>query len=64
VQFGTIQALAAYWAGDHDWRMFEERFAALPHLIIEIDGVDRHQTDLSRLEDLVGHGGSNRASSA
>ena len=30
VRLETIQALAAYWATDYDWRMFEERFAALP----------------------------------
>jgi hypothetical protein len=33
VQLDTIQALAAYWATDYDWRKFEERFAALPHFI-------------------------------
>jgi Epoxide hydrolase N terminus len=42
VQLDTIQALAAYWATDYDWRKFEERFAALPHFITEIDGVDIH----------------------
>ena len=42
VQLETIQALAAYWATDYDWRKFEERFAALPHFITEIDGVDVH----------------------
>jgi hypothetical protein len=42
VQLETIQALAAYWATDYDWRKFEERFAALPHFITEIDGVDIH----------------------
>src|SRR6185503_6498231 len=42
VQLGTIQALASYWATDYDWRKFEERFAALPHFITEIDGVDIH----------------------
>ena len=42
VQLDTIQALAAYWATDYDWRHFEERFAALPHFITEIDGVDIH----------------------
>ena len=31
-----------YWATDYDWRKFEERFAALPHFITEIDGVDIH----------------------
>jgi pimeloyl-ACP methyl ester carboxylesterase len=42
VQLETIQALATYWATDYDWRKFEERFAALPHFITEIDGVDIH----------------------
>ena len=42
MQLETIQALARYWATDYDWRTFEERFAALPHFITEIDGVDIH----------------------
>jgi pimeloyl-ACP methyl ester carboxylesterase len=42
VQLETIQALADYWASDYDWRKFEERFAALPHFVTEIDGVDIH----------------------
>jgi pimeloyl-ACP methyl ester carboxylesterase len=42
VRLETIQALASYWATDYDWRAFEERFAALPHFITEIDGVDIH----------------------
>jgi pimeloyl-ACP methyl ester carboxylesterase len=42
VQLETIQALARYWGTDYDWRRFEERFAALPHFITEIDGVDIH----------------------
>src|SRR3954468_6337822 len=42
VQLEPIQALAEYWGTDYDWRRFEERFAALPHFITEIDGVDIH----------------------
>ena len=42
VRLETIQALARYWATDYDWRRFEARFAALPHFITEIDGVDIH----------------------
>jgi pimeloyl-ACP methyl ester carboxylesterase len=42
VHLETIQALAEYWANDYDWRKFEERFAALPHFITEIDGMDIH----------------------
>ena len=38
----TIQALARYWATDYDWRTFEKRFAALPHFVNRIDGVDIH----------------------
>ena len=40
VQLDVIRALA--WATDYDWRAFENRFAALPHYITEIDGVDIH----------------------
>jgi pimeloyl-ACP methyl ester carboxylesterase len=42
VRLDTIQALAAYWAKDYDYRAFERRFAALPHFITTIDGVDIH----------------------
>jgi pimeloyl-ACP methyl ester carboxylesterase len=42
VQLETAEALARYWATDYDWRRFEERFAALPHFVTEIDGVDIH----------------------
>jgi pimeloyl-ACP methyl ester carboxylesterase len=42
VQLETIQALADYWARDYDWRAFEDRFAALPHFVTDIDGVDIH----------------------
>ncbi len=42
VRLETIKSLAGYWATDYDWRRFEERFAALPHYITEIDGVDIH----------------------
>jgi pimeloyl-ACP methyl ester carboxylesterase len=42
VRLETIQALAEYWGTDYDWRKFEQRFAALPHFITEIDGVDIH----------------------
>jgi pimeloyl-ACP methyl ester carboxylesterase len=42
VQLETAQALASYWGTDYDWHKFEERFAALPHFITEIDGVDIH----------------------
>ena len=42
MQLDVIQALASYWATDYDWRAFEKRFAALPHFVTEIDGVDIH----------------------
>jgi pimeloyl-ACP methyl ester carboxylesterase len=42
VRLETIQALASYWASGYDWRPFEKRFAALPHFITRIDGVDIH----------------------
>jgi pimeloyl-ACP methyl ester carboxylesterase len=42
VQLATIQALARYWATDHDWRKVEARLSALPQFITEIDGLDFH----------------------
>jgi pimeloyl-ACP methyl ester carboxylesterase len=42
VRLATIQALARYWASDHDWRRVEARLNALPQFVTEIDGVDVH----------------------
>jgi hypothetical protein len=42
VRLETIQALANYWAKDYHWRAFEKRFAAMPHFVTEIDGIDIH----------------------
>lgn len=42
VQLATIQKLAEYWATTYDWRKFEAPFAALPHFVTEIDGLDIH----------------------
>jgi len=42
VQLATIQALARYWATEHDWRACEARLNALPQFTTEIDGVDVH----------------------
>lgn len=42
VRLETMRALARYWATDYDWRTFQERFAALPHFVTEIDAVDIH----------------------
>ncbi|NMO93076.1 epoxide hydrolase family protein [Actinomycetospora sp. TBRC 11914] len=61
VRLDTIRALADYWAGEYDWRRFERRFAALPHVVTTIDGVDIHAIHVrSRHEDalplIVTHG--------
>jgi pimeloyl-ACP methyl ester carboxylesterase len=42
VQLAAIQALAAYWANDYDWRACEARLNALPQFTTEIDRVDVH----------------------
>jgi pimeloyl-ACP methyl ester carboxylesterase len=42
VQLATTQALARYWATEHDWRKVEARLNALPQFITEIDGLDIH----------------------
>jgi pimeloyl-ACP methyl ester carboxylesterase len=42
VQLATMQALARYWAAEHDWRACEARLNALPQFTTEIDGVDIH----------------------
>jgi pimeloyl-ACP methyl ester carboxylesterase len=42
VQLATTQALARYWATEHDWRACEARLNALPQFMTEIDGVDIH----------------------
>jgi pimeloyl-ACP methyl ester carboxylesterase len=42
VQLATMQALARYWATDHDWRKVEAQLNALPQFITEIDGLDIH----------------------
>jgi pimeloyl-ACP methyl ester carboxylesterase len=61
VRLETIQALAAYWATDYDYRAFERRFAGLPHFVTEIDGVDIHfihvrSKDEDALPLIVTHG--------
>src|SRR5215469_16976605 len=33
VQLTTMQALARYWASDHDWRKVEARLNALPQFV-------------------------------
>ena len=42
VQSVTLQALARYWAAEHDWRKTEAKLNALPQFMTEIDGVDIH----------------------
>ena len=37
-----LQALARYWATEHDWRKAEAKLNALPQFTTEIDGVDIH----------------------
>ena len=42
VQLATMEALARYWATEHDWRKVEARLNALPQFLTEIDGLDIH----------------------
>ena len=42
VQLATLQALARYWAAEHDWRRAEARLNALPQFRTDIDGVEIH----------------------
>jgi pimeloyl-ACP methyl ester carboxylesterase len=42
VQLATTQALARYWATEHDWRKVEARINAVPNFMTEIDGLDIH----------------------
>ena len=41
-QLATMQALARYWATEHDWRKIEAKLNALPQFVTEIDGLDIH----------------------
>jgi len=42
VQLATVQALARYWAAEHDWRKVEARINALPNFVTNIDSLDIH----------------------
>jgi pimeloyl-ACP methyl ester carboxylesterase len=42
VPLAMLQELAAYWAGDYDWRACEATLDALPQFVTEIDGLDIH----------------------
>ena len=54
VQLATIQALASFWATEHDWRACEAKLNALPQFMTEIDGVDIHFTHVrSRHENAL-----------
>ena len=54
VQLATMQALARYWATEHDWRACEAKLNALPQFKTEIDGVDIHFIHVrSRHEDAL-----------
>jgi pimeloyl-ACP methyl ester carboxylesterase len=41
-QSATLQALARYWAAEHDWRKTEAKLNALSQFTTEIDGVEIH----------------------
>jgi pimeloyl-ACP methyl ester carboxylesterase len=42
VQLTTMEALAGYWATEHDWRTAEAQLNAVPQFLTTIDGVDVH----------------------
>ena len=42
VQLATMQALAKYWATEHDWSKAQARLNSFPQFITEIDGLDIH----------------------
>ena len=42
VQLDVVDALADYWANEHDWRGVESRLRDLPQFVTNIDGVDIH----------------------
>ena len=42
VKLATMQALARYWANDHDWRKCETTLNGFPQFVTEIDGLDIH----------------------
>jgi hypothetical protein len=54
VQLATLQALARYWATEHDWRKAEAKLNALPQFTTNIDGVEIHFIHVrSRHEDAL-----------
>ncbi|MBV9413368.1 MAG: epoxide hydrolase [Solirubrobacterales bacterium] len=42
VQLATMQALAGYWATEHDWRRCEAKLNGFPQFTTEIDGLEVH----------------------
>ncbi len=61
VQLATAQALARYWATEHDWRKCEAKLNSFPQFITEIDGLDIHfihvkSTHPNALPLIVTHG--------
>src|SRR5262245_47254516 len=42
VQLETLQALAKFWATEHDWRATETKLNALPQFTTLIDGQEIH----------------------
>src|SRR5215469_3685284 len=42
VPAGYLRELAAYWAGEYDWRVHEAALNAIPQFITTIDGADVH----------------------
>jgi pimeloyl-ACP methyl ester carboxylesterase len=42
IPLAYVRELAAYWAGDYDWRRCEAAINAYPNFLIEIDGLDIH----------------------
>jgi len=54
VQLATLQALARYWATEHDWRKTEAKLNTLPNFKTEIDGLGIHFIHVrSRHEDAL-----------
>jgi hypothetical protein len=61
LQLATMQALAHYWATDHDWRRCEARLNAEPNFMTVIDGLDFHSIRVRSRHDgalplIVTHG--------
>ena len=54
VPLATMQELAGYWSGKHDWRVVEAKLNSLPQFVTEIDGLDIHFIHVrSRHEDAL-----------